>query len=81
MTELFILEEDKTKVDHRERFANTEDLIFQLADELCHYYKSEATDDVGSNNPSLAKEKERIANRIHSELQAVHRNLSKNENE
>lgn len=80
VTKLFILEEDKTKVDHRERFANTEDLIFQLADELCRYYKSEAIDDVGSNNPSLAKEKEMIANRIHSELQAVYQNLSKNEN-
>ena len=81
VTKSFILEEDKTKVDHRERFANTEDLIFQLADELCRHYKSEAAGDLGSNNPTLAKEKEKIANQIHSELQAVYRDLSKNEND
>ncbi|CAF4278847.1 unnamed protein product [Rotaria sp. Silwood2] len=65
-------QEDENKVGQRERFANSEDLIFQLADELYRCYKNEANDASRLGDNSLAKEKEELANQIHSELKKVH---------
>ncbi|CAF4342948.1 unnamed protein product, partial [Adineta steineri] len=73
----FILEEDKNRVDQRERFDNCEDLMFQLADELYRYYKLEAIGYTKLGNISLAKEKEEKANRIHKELKEVHQRFSR----
>jgi hypothetical protein len=81
LTKIFILEEDKTKTNERGRFTNSEDLIFQLSDELCDYYKWEATDDSRSGDSSLAKKKEEIANRIHPELKKVQGRFSENEDD
>ncbi|CAF1264502.1 unnamed protein product [Adineta steineri] len=46
--------------------------MFQLADELYHYYKLEAIGDIKLGDISLAKEKEEQANQIHKELKEVH---------
>ncbi|CAF1351980.1 unnamed protein product [Adineta steineri] len=73
----FILEEDKNRVNQMERFDNCEDLMFQLADELHHYYKLEAIGDTKLGDISLAKEKEEQANRIHKELKEVHQRFSR----
>ena len=74
----FILDEHTDKVQQEERFDNSEDLIFQLADELYRCYKHEASDDSKSGDANLAKEKEEIANRIHSELKKAHQRFSTN---
>lgn len=77
---IFILEDDKNKVDHRERFATGEDLIFQLADELCRCYKTEANDYLISDDKSMAEIKEKQANRIHPELKTIHQNYFTDKN-
>jgi hypothetical protein len=74
-TQLFLLEDDKNEVDHRERFASSEDLIWQLADELYRYYKQEASDDFISGHTLLSKKKEELADQIHNELTHVHKKL------
>jgi hypothetical protein len=76
LTKSFILEEDRNKVDQRERFSSSEDFIFQLADELYRYYKLEANNDSKAGDDSSAKGKEEIANRIHSELKKVYEGFS-----
>jgi hypothetical protein len=76
LLKLFLLEEDRDKVDQRERFDNGEDLIFQLADELYQYYKWEANDDSRSEDHTSAKQKEEIANQIYNQLKKVHQKFS-----
>ncbi|CAF4184048.1 unnamed protein product [Rotaria sp. Silwood2] len=72
---VFILEDDKNKVDHRERFATDEDIICQLADEIYRCYEKEAREYSQSGDPSRAKIKEEQANRIHIELKKIHQRL------
>jgi hypothetical protein len=69
---IFILENDKNKVDQRERFATAEDLIFQLADEIYRCYKKEESEYTISGDASMATIKAKQANQIHSELKKVH---------
>ncbi|CAF1499198.1 unnamed protein product [Rotaria magnacalcarata] len=76
--QIFILEEDTNKVDLKQRFDNSEDLIFELADQLYRYYMLEAKEDSKQGNTYSAKEKEDLANRIHSELKNVFQNISTN---
>jgi hypothetical protein len=68
---IFILEDDKNKVDQRERFGTGEDLIYQLADEVYRCYKKEASDDFKSGNLWMAEKKGKQADGIHSELWKV----------
>ncbi|CAM4915895.1 unnamed protein product [Rotaria socialis] len=76
--QIFILEEDTNKVDLKQRFDNSEDLIFELADQLYRYYMLEAKEDSKQGDTYSAKEKEDLANRIHSELKKVFQNISTN---
>ena len=73
---IFILEDDKSRVDHRERFATGEDLIFQLADEIFRCYEREARAYSKAGDVLTAKKKEEQANRIHSELKKTHKKVS-----
>src|SRR5690349_14865465 len=73
---IFILEDDKNKVDYRTRFDSDEDLIFQLADEICRCYRKEAKDCSEAGDFAIAKEKEELANDIHEELKKVYRSVS-----
>jgi hypothetical protein len=77
---IFILEDDNTKVDHRERFATGEDLIFQLTDELYRCYKKEANDYLIVGNTAMAEIQEKQASRIHSELKTAHQNYFASKN-
>jgi hypothetical protein len=72
---IFILEDDKTKVDHRERFATDVDLIFQLADVIYRCYTEEARECLAFKNSSMAKRKEQLANQIHDELKKVYKSV------
>ncbi|CAF2772041.1 unnamed protein product [Rotaria sp. Silwood2] len=69
---IFILGNDKSKVNQRDRFDNGEDLICQLADELYRCYKKEANDFFISGDLSMAKSKENQADRIYRELKRIH---------
>lgn len=73
---VFILEDDKSRVDHRERFATGEDLIFQLADEIFRCYEKEARAYSDAGDVLAAEIKEEQANRIHSELKKTHTKVS-----
>ncbi len=70
---VFILENDKNKVDHRERFDNGEDLIFELADKIYQCYKREADDYLTFGDIMMAKAKEEQANQIHSNLKRAYK--------
>jgi hypothetical protein len=78
LTHYFILKDEKNEVSQRGQFNDSEDLIFQLADELYRYYKWEANEDLRSGDNDAEKEKEEIANRIHKELKKVHQTFSEN---
>ena len=52
---VFVLEEDRNKVDHRARFDKSDDLIFQLADELDRCYKQEMQKHLRAGNIVTAK--------------------------
>jgi hypothetical protein len=70
---VFILENDKNKVDHQERFDNGEDLIFELADKIYQCYKREANGYLTLGDVMMAKTKEEQANQIHSTLKRVYK--------
>jgi hypothetical protein len=70
---VFILENDKNKVDHRERFDNGGDLIFELADKIYQCYKREADDYLTFGDMMMAKTKEEQANQIHSTLKRAYK--------
>ncbi|CAF2621835.1 unnamed protein product [Rotaria sp. Silwood2] len=72
---VFILENDKNKVDNRERFATGEDIICQLADEIYRCYEKEARECSKVVHPSIAAKKAEQTNRIHIELKKIHRRL------
>ncbi|CAF1399510.1 unnamed protein product [Adineta steineri] len=74
----FILEEDKNKVDYRERFGNGEDLIFELADAVYQCYKKEANQYSLSGDMKTAKIKEEQANQVHSNLKRAYISASDN---
>ncbi|CAF1299005.1 unnamed protein product [Rotaria magnacalcarata] len=76
---IFILENDKNKVDYRKRFDNDEDLIFQLADEIYRCCKKESMELLESDQSSLAEEKNAVANQIHVELKKAYKSVSTNE--
>jgi hypothetical protein len=78
LTKIRLLESDKNMVDQQERFSSSKNLIFQLADDLCRYYKLEANDDLKAGNTSSAKQKEELASRIHSEMKNVHKTFAAN---
>jgi hypothetical protein len=78
LTKLRLLEKDEKMIDQKERFGSSEDLIFQLVDDSCRYYTSEAKDDLTFGNTSLAKEKEELVNQIHNEMEKVHKTFSTN---
>jgi len=78
LTHYFILEDNNNEVDQPRRFNNSEDLIFQLADELYRYYKWEANEDFRSADNDKQKEKEEVANTIHKQLKKVHQIFSEN---
>jgi hypothetical protein len=78
LTHYFIFEDNKNEVAQPGRFNNSEDLIFQLADELYRYYKWEANEDSRAGDNHAEKEKEEVANRIHKELKKVHQTFSEN---
>jgi hypothetical protein len=80
-TQSFILEEDKNKGDQLGHYTNSEDLIFQLADELYRYYNWESNEDLRSGDTSMANEKKELANQIHKELKKVHQRFSVDEND
>jgi len=65
---VFTLEQNENKVDYRQRFDNSEDLIFELADEIYRCYKKEAKEYFESDDKSTANIKEEKANQIHPEL-------------
>jgi hypothetical protein len=65
---IFTLESDPNKVDQRKRFATGEDLICQLADEMYRCYTKETLKHFLRGDVKMAKDKENLANRIHSEL-------------
>lgn len=73
---VFILEDDASRADHRKRFATGKDLIFQLADELFRCYEREAIAYSTAGDVSTAKTKEEEANRIFSQLKQVHKEAS-----
>jgi hypothetical protein len=72
---MFILEDDKNKIDHYERFGSGRDLIFQLADEIYRCYKKEARECLESGDLTTAKIKEEFANKIHEELKRVYNSM------
>jgi hypothetical protein len=74
---IFILEDDKSKADCRERFPTGQQLIFHLADELYRCYQIEAKT-VGDT--SIAKIKERQANQIHVELKKAYKSTFRDNN-
>ncbi|CAF0862448.1 unnamed protein product [Adineta steineri] len=69
---VFILEEDKSRVDNQERFATGKDLIFLLADAIYRCYNKEAKAYSESGDMSSANRKKEEVNRIHSELKKTH---------
>lgn len=77
---IFILEEDKNKIDHKERFSSGIDLIFQLADEIYRCYKKEEREYFLSGHYSTAKTKEEFSSKIHDELKKVYNSMVKDNN-
>lgn len=75
---VFILEKDKSKVDYRQRFDNSEDFIFELADKLYQYYKKEANGYSSIGEIMLAKMSEDEANKIHSILKTAYKSVIAN---
>ncbi|CAF1123993.1 unnamed protein product [Adineta steineri] len=81
VTKLFILEEHEEIADQQERFASSEDLMFQLSDELCRHCLLEAKQDIQSNDKFLAQEKEQLINKIHNQLKKVYEEFSTTDND
>jgi hypothetical protein len=81
LTQYFLLEETDNEINQPGRFNNSEDIIFQLADELYRCYKWESNEDSRSGNTDTAQQKEELANQIHSNLKKIHQIFSKNDNE
>jgi hypothetical protein len=73
-TKFFILEEDKNLNDQLGHFNKSEDLIFQLADQLYQCYIWEVDDDQRSGRNSQAIQKKEFANQIHKQLKEVYKN-------
>jgi hypothetical protein len=70
---IFILEDDRNKVDHLNRFDTDEDLIFQLGDEIYRCFKKEVEDLLQAGEQSLAEKKQHMADRIHGELKDAYK--------
>lgn len=77
---IFILEDDKNKIDHYERFGSGMDLIFQLADEIYRCYRKEEKEYFLSGHYSIAKTKEKFSSKIHEELKRVYNTMVKDNN-
>jgi hypothetical protein len=77
---IFILEDDKSKADCRERFPTGQQLIFHLADELYRRYQIEANDFSTFGDTSIAEIKERQANKIHVELKKAYKSTFRDNN-
>ena len=76
----FILENDKNKVDQRERFATGADLICQLADEIYRCYIKEASEYLMLGDSSMSEIIAKQANNVHNELWKVHEKYSVSNN-
>ncbi|UJR38682.1 hypothetical protein I4U23_031348 [Adineta vaga] len=76
---VFILEENKSRIDNQERFATGEDLIFLLADEIYRCYNKEAKAYFESGDLLKANRKEEQANQIHNELKKTHKRFFRRE--
>jgi len=72
---IFILDNEKNKSDYQQRFSTSEQLIFQLANELFRYYKTEAKEDLQSGNSFESEIKETIANKIYHELKKAYQSV------
>ncbi|CAF1420268.1 unnamed protein product [Adineta steineri] len=81
VTKVFILEEHEEIADQQERFHSSEDLMFQLSDELCRYCLLEAKQDRQWNDEALAQEKEELAKKVHNELKKVYEEFPTTEND
>ncbi|CAF1076171.1 unnamed protein product [Adineta ricciae] len=69
---VYILTGDEDRVDHRTRFENSEDLIFQLADEIYRCYIKEADQYLNSGNSLTAEIKKQQANQVHSNVKRAY---------
>ncbi|CAF1374168.1 unnamed protein product [Adineta ricciae] len=73
---IFILENDKSKIDNEKRFGNGEDLIYSLADEIYRCYMKESKEYLQNGDLINAKLKEEKANEIHHELKKIYKSIS-----
>ncbi|UJR11337.1 hypothetical protein I4U23_015518 [Adineta vaga] len=73
---IFILEDDKEKIDNRQRFASGEHLVLQLADELYRSYIDEASRHLKSGNTMEASIKQEVASKIDDQLKKIHKSMS-----
>ena len=70
---IFMLEDDRNKVDHLNRFDTDEDLIFQLGDEIYRCLRREAEDLLQAGEQTQAKKKQHMADCIHGELKDAYK--------
>jgi hypothetical protein len=77
---IFILENDKSRADCRERFATGEQFIFHLADELYRCYQIEINEFLTVGDTSTAEIKENQANKIHVELKKAYKSIFRDNN-
>jgi hypothetical protein len=75
---LFILGQDQNSNNEENYFHNSEDFIFELADELYRCYMWEVNNDRRSGNTLASTYKNELANQIHKQLKEIHRTSSTN---
>ncbi|CAF0827738.1 unnamed protein product [Adineta ricciae] len=75
---IFILEEDKSKVNHIERFQNGEDLVFELGDIIYRCYKEEENLYAESGDTLMAEIIRQQANQVHSNLKKAFQSVLHN---
>ena len=68
----YILAGNEDRVDHRTRFQNSEDLIFQLADEIYRCYIKEADQYLKSGDSLTAEIMKQQANQVHSNVKRAY---------
>ena len=73
---IFILEEDKHKVNNRLTFGTGEDLIYQLSDEIYRFYQQQAQLALQSNDLIKAQFNEQQAKQIYQQLKQVHQQFA-----
>jgi len=76
LLQLYVLETETNKMDQGTRFISSDDLIFQLADDLSYYYQWEAKSDATLGYTYSAQEKEKCASNIHVILTNIHKQFS-----